>query len=92
MKKLLFIPVSVSVGVLAGMLGKPVVNQVWGWIDDQDPPEPSHRFAPWWKVLTAAAIQGAIFRVIRALVDRSLRRGFMSVTGSWPGDTSPDAK
>jgi len=43
-------------------------------------------------VLTAAAIQGAIFRVIRALVDRSMRRGFMSVTGSWPGDTSPDAK
>jgi hypothetical protein len=38
----------------------------------------------------ALALEGAIFRVIRGLVDRGSRRGFMRLTGTWPGEERPD--
>jgi hypothetical protein len=88
--KLLFIPFSVVGGVIAGFLGKKVFEQVWGVIDSEEPPEPEHRDASWGKVLAAAALEGAIFRGTRALVDRGSRQAFANATGSWPGSDRPD--
>ena len=92
MKKVLFVPFSIALGVLAGLLSKPVVDQVWGLIDDEEPPASGDRLASWSKILAAAAIQGAIFKMSRAAVDRAFRIFFHGVTGSWPGDTRPDPK
>jgi hypothetical protein len=88
--KLLFIPFSVVSGLVAGLAGKKVFEQLWGVIDDREPPEPEHRFASWQKVLLAAALQGAVFRATRALVDRGSRSAFASLTGSWPGQERPE--
>jgi hypothetical protein len=41
-------------------------------------------------VLLAAALQGAVFRGVRALVDRGSRNAFASVTGTWPGTERPE--
>ena len=42
------------------------------------------------KLLAAAAVQGAVFRVVKEASDHYARRGFANVTGSWPGEQRPD--
>lgn len=88
--KLLFIPFSIIAGFAGGFLGKKLFEQVWGMIDDQEPPGEEHRAAPWGKVLAALALEGAIFRVARGVVDRGARTGFYNLTGTWPGEQKPE--
>jgi hypothetical protein len=88
--KLLFIPFSVAAGLIAGFVGKKLFEEVWGLVDDQDPPESEHRDATWPKVLAAAALEGAVFRATKVAADRGARTAFLSVTGSWPGEQGPD--
>jgi Protein of unknown function (DUF4235) len=90
--KFLFVPFSVIFGLLAGMVGKKIFEQVWGLIDDQDPPESEHRDASWGKVIAAGALQGAIFRGTKLAVDRGARVAFSNATGTWPGQEEPDQK
>jgi Protein of unknown function (DUF4235) len=88
--KLLFIPFSVSGGLLAGFVGKKVFEQVWGLIDDEEPPKPTHRQASLGKVVAAAALEGAIFKGTRAVIDHKSRETFANATGTWPGEQKPD--
>jgi hypothetical protein len=88
--KLLFIPFSVVAGLAAGFAGKKIFEQVWGVIDDREPPEPEHRDATWAKVVIAAALEGAVFKGVRAAMDRSSRTAFASLTGTWPGGERPE--
>ena len=88
--KLLFLPFSIGTGLVAGVLAKKLFDLAWGMIDDEEPPEPEHREVSWLKLITALAIEGAIFRVIRGSVDRGFRRGFFAITGSWPGEEQPE--
>jgi hypothetical protein len=88
--KLLFAPVSIVAGLLAGLLGKKLFEQVWAIFDDEEPPESEHRDATWGKVITAAALQGAIFRATKEAVDRGARTAFLNATGSWPGEDRPE--
>jgi hypothetical protein len=88
--KILFIPFSIFGGLFAGFLGKKVFEQVWGLIDDEEPPEPKHRQAGLGKVVAAAALEGAIFKGTRAAIDHKSREAFASATGTWPGDERPE--
>ena len=88
--KLLFAPFSIIAGLLAGFLGKKLFEQVWGLIDDEEPPEAEHREASWGKVIAAAALEGAIFRATKEAADRGARTAFASATGSWPGEERPE--
>jgi len=90
--RLLFIPVGVVSGLVAGFVGKKLFEQVWGVIDDREPPEPEHRYASWGKVVTAAALEGAVFRATRAAVDRGSRSAFANLTGTWPGEERPEVE
>jgi hypothetical protein len=90
MAKLLFIPVSVGGGLLAGLVGKKLFNQVWGLIDEEEPPDSKHRDISWGRLLLAGAIQGAIFRAVKEGTDHAARRGFYRTTGTWPGEKHPD--
>jgi hypothetical protein len=38
----------------------------------------------------ALILEGAIFRLLRGLFDHGARRGFARMTGSWPGEESPE--
>jgi len=80
--KLLFIPFSVAGGLIAGFLGKKLFEQAWGMIDEEEPPEAEHRHVSLGKVLIAAALEGAIFRAVRAVVDHQSRRAFAALTGA----------
>jgi hypothetical protein len=88
--RVLFIPMSVLGGVLAGFVGKKIFEQIWGLVDDQEPPDPKHRETSWVKLIAALALEGAIFRAIRGLFDHGARRGFARLTGTWPGQERPE--
>ena len=88
--KFLFMPFSIAAGLLAGYLSKKIFDGVWHLFDDQEAPEPEHREISLLKLVLALAIEGAVFRAVRGLVDHSARRGFHRATGSWPGDEAPE--
>jgi Protein of unknown function (DUF4235) len=90
--KLLFTPISIIGGLIAGMLAKKAFEQVWGMIDDEEPPESEHREISIPKLLAAGALQGAIFRAVKEGSDHYSRRAFAGATGTWPGKERPDAE
>jgi len=87
---LIYKPVGIVLGILAGLISKRLFEAVWSKIDDQEPPEPTTQRASWPKVLGAAAVQGVTFKVTRAAVDRAGAKGFAHVTGVWPGEKDPE--
>jgi hypothetical protein len=88
--KLLFIPVSITGGLVSGFLAKKLFEQLWGVIDDQEPPKPEHRRPSLAKVAAAAALEGAIFKGTRAVIDHKSREAFANATGTWPGEEEPE--
>jgi hypothetical protein len=88
--KVLFIPLSVASGIVGGLLGKKTFERIWSMIDEEEPPTGKHRDVPWWKLVVALAIQGAVFTVARGVIDRGARRAFYTVTGTWPGEKKPE--
>ena len=90
MGKLIFMPFSIGTGLVAGMIGKKLFERLWGLIDDEEPPGPEHRVVPVGKLLVALALEGAIFKILRGTADRGLRRTFLALTGSWPGEQRPE--
>jgi hypothetical protein len=90
MAKVLFIPVSIGGGLLAGAVAKKIFNQLWGLVDEEEPPDSKHRDIDWGKLLIAAAIQGAIFRAMKEATDHYSRRAFARTTGTWPGEERPE--
>ena len=88
--KLLFLPISIVGGIVAGLLGKKLFEQLWGVIDDEEPPEAKHREITYGKLAAALLLEGAIFRLVRGLFDHGARRGFARMTGAWPGEEAPE--
>jgi len=86
MAKLFFMPFSIGTGLLAGLISKKAFELIWERIDSQDPPQPKDREAGFGKLAFALALEGALFRVVKGLVDHGSRRSFASITGAWPGD------
>jgi hypothetical protein len=85
--KLIYTPFGIVAGLLGGLLASTIFKQVWkGLAGEDDPPTPRQSEYSWKEIITAAAIQGAIFSVVKAVVNRSGARGFQKLTGSWPGD------
>ena len=90
--KLIYRPVGIVLGLVAGMLSKSVFNWVWSKIDDEEAPKATIEGSGWGKVLTAAAVQGMVFQTVRAAVNRGGAEGFKYLTGVWPGEKQPDPK
>ena len=84
--KILFAPISIGAGLLAGLVAQKLFERLWAVIDDEDPPEPDNREVRVGKLLAALAIEGAVFRLVKGLTDRGARKGFAALTGAWPGD------
>jgi hypothetical protein len=88
--KFLFLPFSIVAGLIAGKLSQKVFDRIWRLFDKEEAPEPEHKEIRIVKLALALAVQGAVFRAVRGLVDHGARRSFYRLTGSWPGDEAPE--
>jgi hypothetical protein len=84
-KRLLYKPVGLLAGAGAGLLAGLVFKKVWQVAaGDEDAPEALDQERGWGEVLVAAALQGAIFAIVKAAVDRASAEGVRKLTGTWP--------
>lgn len=84
--KIAYKPVGLLLGVGAGLVAGLVFKQVWRLIDhDDDAPNATDEDRAWPEVLLAAAVQGTIFALVKATVDRSGAVAMRKATGQWPG-------
>lgn len=88
--KIIFAPISIAIGLAAGMAGGKIFEKIWGLIDEEEPPRPEHREFSWPKLIAALVIEGAIFRLVKGLVDHGTRTTFARATGAWPGEERPE--
>jgi Protein of unknown function (DUF4235) len=87
MSKIQYKAVGLLVGVLGGMLASAIVRKVWELAPGHDEaPEAIDTRRSWGEILTAAALQGAIFAVIRAAVERATAARAEKLAGEQPGD------
>lgn len=86
MAKILFIPFGIAGGLIAGIVSKNVTDFIWSRVSDEEAPEPEHRDVSWPLLTASLALEGAVFRVSRGLVEHWARLGFYRLTGSWPGE------
>jgi len=84
--KILFAPVGIAAGLVAGLVARKAFEKTWSVIDGEEPPEPHVRDVPTGKLLAALAIEGAIFRLTKGFVDHKARSAFAGATGRWPGE------
>jgi Protein of unknown function (DUF4235) len=87
--KLVFAPVSIVSGLIAGLLGRKAFARLWAFVDKEEPPKPEHRLISWPKLVGALALEGAVFRLVKGAVDHGSREGFAKLTGKWPGEEAP---
>ncbi|MFD7614977.1 DUF4235 domain-containing protein [Streptomyces sp. NPDC059828] len=70
-------------GTLAGI----AFQKAWKVLRHEDnAPDALDRDRGWGEILVAAALQGAIFAVVRSVVDRSGAHAVYRTTGVWPSD------
>ena len=75
-------PLSVGTSVAGGILASTMFKQVWKRVGDRNepPPDPKDLDRSMGAVLSAAALQGLVFGLVRAAVDRAGARGYQAVT------------
>jgi hypothetical protein len=83
--KLAYKPVGILLGIGAGTVAGFVFKEVWKLASgDDDAPNATDEDRGWGEILAAAALQGAIFALVKAAVDRGGAAGVRKVTGQWP--------
>ncbi|HWP32996.1 MAG TPA: DUF4235 domain-containing protein [Solirubrobacterales bacterium] len=87
--KFFFAPIGIGAGLIAGLLAQKAFDRIWSMIDEEKAPEPDQREIELPKLLAALAIEGAIFRLVKGMVDRGARSSFARATGRWPGEKEP---
>ncbi len=85
--KLLNRAIGLLVGILGGMLARSAFKRIWQAVTGEDEaPTPTDARRGWREILLAAALQGAIFAVVQAALDRATAEGTAKLTGEWPGE------
>ncbi|QNG20226.1 DUF4235 domain-containing protein [Rhodococcus triatomae] len=83
--KALYKPLSIGTSVIGGLAAGAVFNQIWKRISSEPgKPEPQDLQRSTSEVLIAAALQGLVFGLVRAAVDRAGARGYEAMTHSDP--------
>ena len=90
--KLVLMPISIVAGLVAGKVSGRILERLWAVFSPDSPPNSKDRDIDLAKLAIAAAIQGAIFRVLKTASDQYTRRAFYRTTGKWPGEKKPKAE
>lgn len=88
--KAIFTPISIGIGLLAGILARKAFDALWGRVDDKSAPNPKHREIRYARLVPALLLEGAIVRLVKGFVDHGLRHGFARTLGAWPGEERPE--
>jgi Protein of unknown function (DUF4235) len=84
-EKVSYRPVGLLLGIAAGTVAGLIFKKVWKLASgDDDAPDATDENRGWGEIIIAAALQGAIFAVVKALVDRGGATGVRKITGTWP--------
>jgi Protein of unknown function (DUF4235) len=84
--KLMYKPVGTVASVVGGMLASMVFARIWRAVAGKgEVPDATDKAKSWADILPAAALQGMVFAVVKALVDRTSAKEFERLTGRWPG-------
>lgn len=80
-------PLGFALGWVSGALSGMAFRKTWMAIrHEEDAPDALDRDRGWGEILLAAAVQGAIFAVVRSAVDRGGAKAIERSTGVWPTD------
>ena len=92
MIKLFYKPVGMLVSVLGGTVAGAIFKRVWKvTAGEENAPKATNAQRGWREILLAATLQGAIFALVKAAVDRGAAEGTRKLTGGWPGDEGQQA-
>ncbi|MDQ3764093.1 MAG: DUF4235 domain-containing protein [Actinomycetota bacterium] len=87
MAKLVYKPFGLLVSVAGGVVAAAAFTRVWTLLTGhKDAPKATDQDHSWREVLLAASVQGAVFGLVKAAIDRGGATGFRKITGTWPGD------
>jgi hypothetical protein len=87
MSKIVYKLVSLVVSVLGGILAGAIFKRIWKAAAGEDEaPRATDARHGWREVLVAATLQGAIFALVKAAVDRAAAEGTRKLTGVWPDE------
>lgn len=84
--KVLFAPIGILAGLAAGFAAQKGFERIWAIVDDEQAPEVENREVSYPKLMLALLLEGAVFRLVKGMVDRGARVSFASLTGRWPGE------
>jgi hypothetical protein len=86
MRKLLYKPLSLGASLAGGLVAGMLFKQIWKLASgESEAPEATSDEYGWGEVLAAAALEGAIFGLVKAAIDRGSAVGVRRVTGQRPG-------
>lgn len=82
-----------AVSVLGGVVAGAIFKRIWKVAaHEEEAPSATDARRGWGEVLTAAALQGAVFAVVKAVLDRGTATATRGLTGTWPGEGDKDGK
>jgi Protein of unknown function (DUF4235) len=85
--KIIYRPFGFVLSLVAGIIASTLFKRIWKRASDKDEtPKPRESQYGWRELLAAVALQGAVFALVKAIVDRGGAQAFQKLTGSWPGD------
>jgi hypothetical protein len=84
--KVLFKPVSIIAGVMAGRAASAAFQALWSRIDDHEPPKATTADATLPKVVLAAVLESSTQATAAVVADRAAARTFSYLFGVWPGE------
>ncbi|MFV2145833.1 DUF4235 domain-containing protein [Isoptericola sp. G70] len=87
--KVLYRPFGLASSIVGGLVAGQVFRRVYKRFapgHPDDPPKPLESEYALREIVLASLLQGAIYALVKALIDRGGARAFQRWTGEWPGD------